>query len=869
VDSTGQFLTEHVDWIRRLARRLVGDAELADDLAQDTCLAVLRTDRSVAPRAPRAWLGTILRNTARQAQRGASRRRRRETAAARAETTPPTDEIVERLAIQRRISTAVEALAEPYRTAILLRFVEGLTSEDIAARMQANPSTVRTWIERGLERLRKRLDAQHGDRRAWAGPLLVWIGPAVAAPAPPSLIAGIAGFGVLLMSMKWIAPLAAILALGLAATIWLRDSDPPAVTPPPAQSHVDVVASRTSTAVDADVDRAVERTTVASTPPAAAPHATIDSKVRSVRGEVRSTRGEPVPDVTIDGGGVTAASSGDGSFEITVPMGRVVTLRSASPAWHTELQATIDPQQGAATIHPVIVVAPAHAIAGTVFDAEGRPLAGSRVARILPADLRARVGVRLDLSETRSRETRTDSAGRFEFDRLGAVEGAVLRATADGHVPAEVPLPDGEDREVRLVLGRPDPVAGALLGVVYAFDGSPAAECHVSIGRASTQTDADGHFALQLADAAHATTLRAVKRGTQPAERRFDASELTPDSGGTPFVTLTLGPPPLRIAGTVVDAGGQPLAGVQVWAMDPTPIGRLHGSAAAVEAYLGGGLTMEEMRARFFVDGRPTADLEQVLRDTPTAMWGWTRSGVDGSFTLEGLLDRDYRLAVMDQGSLARAEIGPYRAGSTGIVVKLPDLGIHAVVAGQLVARDGSPIAGARVRAQCDPMRLALETGGATTMHATGLVTVESDAEGRFRLERVGARAVYLRIDGDGLVPLEYGRGIDGGVTGVDGAPADALRIEVVRRLHVRVELIDPAEADAVAFEDTAAVRRPIDLVEGRSRQTTERFGLIEGRTPVLAITDDAIVALLLRGGQVVRRVPIRLVPDQVNELRL
>lgn len=847
----------------------MGDVESADELTQDTCLAVLRADPSVAPRAPRAWLGTILRNTLRQTRRGDSRRRRRETAAARAGTAPPTDEIVERLAIQRRISAAVEALSEPYRTAILLRFVEGHTSEEIAARMQANPSTVRTWIERGLERLRKGLDAQHGDRRAWAGPLLLWIGPGVAAPTPPSLIAGIAGSGVLFMSMKWIAPCAAVLAIGLAATIWLRDSGRPADTPSTAAPQAEVVASRTSTAADADVSRAVERITVASSPPTAESSSSTDAKLRLLRGEVRSTRGDLVPTVAIAAGDATATSASDGSFEVSVPVDRAVTLRSASPAWHTELQATVDPQRIETTARPVIVVSPAQAIAGTVFDAEGRPIADSLVTRILPPDLRAHVGVRLDLSETRSRETRTDRAGHFEFDSLGAVDGAVLRASADGHVPAEVPMPLAEDRGVRIVLGRPDPVAGALLGIVYAFDGSPAAECQVSIGRASTETDAAGRFALQLADAARATTLRAVKRGTQPAKRRFEGKELNPDAGGTPFVTLTLGPPPLRIAGMVVGADGKPIADVRIWAMDPAPIGRLHGGAAAVEGYLGGGLTMAEMRARFFVDGRPIVDVEQVLRDTPTAMWGWTRSAVDGSFTLEGLLDRDYQLAIMDPASLARAEVGPYRAGSTGIVVSLPELGVHPVVAGQLVARDGSPVVGARVRAQCDPIRLPLETGGATTMHATGLETVESDAEGRFRLERVGARAVYLRIDGDGLVPLEYGRGVDGGVTGVAGAPPDALRIEVVRRLHVRIELIDPAEAEAVAFEDVDNRRRPIDLIEGRSRQTAEEFRLTDGRTPVLAITDDAVRAVLLRGGEVVRKVPIRLVPDQVNELRL
>ena len=47
-------------WIRRMARSLVADSHLADDLAQEAWLAALK--RPDAARAVRPWIGGILRN---------------------------------------------------------------------------------------------------------------------------------------------------------------------------------------------------------------------------------------------------------------------------------------------------------------------------------------------------------------------------------------------------------------------------------------------------------------------------------------------------------------------------------------------------------------------------------------------------------------------------------------------------------------------------------------------------------------------------------------------------------------------------------------------------------------------------------------
>jgi len=118
-------LLEQVSWMRRLARALVADQELAEDLVQETCLVALER----APRESgklRAWLAEVLRNALRQHARSQGRRLARETSAARAEALEPTDQLVARVLLQRELVNAVLELDEPYRSTLLMRFFQEL-----------------------------------------------------------------------------------------------------------------------------------------------------------------------------------------------------------------------------------------------------------------------------------------------------------------------------------------------------------------------------------------------------------------------------------------------------------------------------------------------------------------------------------------------------------------------------------------------------------------------------------------------------------------------------------------------------------------------------------------------------------------------
>jgi RNA polymerase sigma factor (sigma-70 family) len=172
-----EVLLAHADFLRGLARSLVYDENQADDLVQGTYLAAL--EGSSRPRRnTRAWLAGITRNVARMTWRGESRRRQREQAVARPDGTVSAADTAARMEEQKRLVGVVAKLDEPYRTAVVLRFLDGLQPREIAAKLDIPVRTVETRLRRALEKLRTRLDETYrGDRRRWMAAFLPLIHP--------------------------------------------------------------------------------------------------------------------------------------------------------------------------------------------------------------------------------------------------------------------------------------------------------------------------------------------------------------------------------------------------------------------------------------------------------------------------------------------------------------------------------------------------------------------------------------------------------------------------------------------------------------------------------------------------------------------
>ncbi len=202
-------LLAHADWLRDLARKLVGGAN-ADDAVQDTFVAALKSPPD--PELPaRPWLARVLRNASRMAHRSAARRAQREDAAT--QLAAPASSAADTVARAETFRTLVElvlALDEPYRTTLLRHYFDGESFAAIARRDRIPEATVRGRHKHALEQLRRRLDARsHGDRRAW----LASLAPLAAPPAHTASIA----MGVVIVKKLVIVAVVGVIAAG---AIW-------------------------------------------------------------------------------------------------------------------------------------------------------------------------------------------------------------------------------------------------------------------------------------------------------------------------------------------------------------------------------------------------------------------------------------------------------------------------------------------------------------------------------------------------------------------------------------------------------------------------------------------------------------------------
>ena len=155
--------------MRNLARNLVLDPDLAEDVVQDTVLVTLSRPPASGD-GHHGWIRAVIRRLAHHSRRERARRRHREKVAAQPEQSPsPAPEVLmERVELHRQIAAAVLELDEPYRETLVSRYFGELSAAEIARRSGVPEATVRSRLQRALHQLREKLDREHGgNRKAW------------------------------------------------------------------------------------------------------------------------------------------------------------------------------------------------------------------------------------------------------------------------------------------------------------------------------------------------------------------------------------------------------------------------------------------------------------------------------------------------------------------------------------------------------------------------------------------------------------------------------------------------------------------------------------------------------------------------------
>ena len=143
--------------VHSTACRVTRDAALAQDVAQETFLALARSSGK-AIQSVGAWLHQVAWQKALNAVRGESRRQKYETAAA-VEMNGHSEEAAWS-ELEPLLDEALADLPEPMRAIIVERFLEGRTQQELAARMGVSQPTVSRQLDAALNVLRSGLRAK-------------------------------------------------------------------------------------------------------------------------------------------------------------------------------------------------------------------------------------------------------------------------------------------------------------------------------------------------------------------------------------------------------------------------------------------------------------------------------------------------------------------------------------------------------------------------------------------------------------------------------------------------------------------------------------------------------------------------------------
>ena len=214
-------LLTHAAWLRALARSLVADGALADDLAQETWSAA-------PPPAPGRGRPAGLAR-AHGAQRAAQGGARPEPPQAREQATEARDgvdaaELVQRVEAQRMLAGLVLALEEPYRSTLVRRYYGGLSAARSRAATACRPGRCAAAAH-GDQELRARLGARHGTREVWSAMLAPLALGTTAGRSGAGATAGIAGG--LVMGIKAVLACAAVAAAAGGLYLGFRGADMP------------------------------------------------------------------------------------------------------------------------------------------------------------------------------------------------------------------------------------------------------------------------------------------------------------------------------------------------------------------------------------------------------------------------------------------------------------------------------------------------------------------------------------------------------------------------------------------------------------------------------------------------------------------
>jgi RNA polymerase sigma factor (sigma-70 family) len=185
-----ELVRRHIGWVFGVARRRVGDAHLAEDVAQAVFVLLHRKlPKFPSDAAMMSWLHRTARYATDVAVRSEKRRRRHETEAAmmHAQSIDP-DPNSEWAELAPLLDELIGRLNRTDREAVLLRYFRGMSFAEVGDALGSSEEAARKRVDRAIARLRE-FATRRGVATVTSASLAVGLSQHVAPTAPSGLVA--------------------------------------------------------------------------------------------------------------------------------------------------------------------------------------------------------------------------------------------------------------------------------------------------------------------------------------------------------------------------------------------------------------------------------------------------------------------------------------------------------------------------------------------------------------------------------------------------------------------------------------------------------------------------------------------------------
>ena len=572
-----ELVRRHLDFVYSVCRRKVGDPELAQDITQTVFLLLAAKSGSLKPGTVLSgWLFQTAHHACQNALRTEARRRHYERKAAEEmEHSVPLAAGINSEGPQWEpvLDDALAQLSAADRNAVLLRYVEELSPEEIGVALGISAAAAQKRVSRALERLRRRF--AHAGTALSVAALGLLLTEHLVQAAPVSASAAILAAVKSSYSAAAAGTLASTLGSGTALAQWSRPA--PLVKAPVLAAAVLLGGVL--------LGSVLLHGKTAPTKAGSAGAAPLPQAIIAVSGSVMNSDGSPAPGVAVrvlrsavpDGAEslfAEARTDGQGRYRVSGP-------GSALDGW--SVTADSGSRLGIGVPGRVCVLLPPTRLRLHLTGEAGQPLPGVAVQPLLLTRTNAAGRIEtasLLLGCPKRLLVRSDRFGNAIF--AGLPQGCgVSFAVLDPGFERRPPSADGLTLAAQADSGtqavpvlRGASVAGRL---VYAGSGLPAAGVRIGAQEARTaawgeaQTDSEGRYAIRQLSPGRYTV--AVDEESGPLESQWTAAAVPGVTLG-PGQTVT-GAEMKLVQGTLITGtvtaqnSGRPVAGTEVGAYGP------------------------------------------------------------------------------------------------------------------------------------------------------------------------------------------------------------------------------------------------------------------------------------------------------------